>query len=142
MCIRDRLLTGERAHYELAAGRRDVAKQLAHAMEALAGESYLLPEQVWDSADIPDRGLFIGHASGSAMPLVWAHAEYIKLCRSLLDGEVFDRPPQTVQRYLEEKVTSGHIIWRFNNKVRAMPPGRTLRIETLTPAVVHWSFDG
>ena len=47
-------------------------------MEALAGESCLLPEQVWDSADIPDRGLFIGHASGSAMPLVWAHAEYVK----------------------------------------------------------------
>ena len=77
------LLTGERAHYELAAGRRDVAKQLAHALEALAGESGLLPEQVWDSADIPDRGLFIGHPSGSAMPLVWAHAEYVKLCRSL-----------------------------------------------------------
>ena len=136
------LLTGERAHYELAAGRRDVAKQLAHAMEALAGESGLLPEQVWDSADIPDRGLFIGHASGSAMPLVWAHAEYVKLCRSLQDGEIFDRPPQTVQRYLVEKVTSRHIIWRFNNKVRAMPPGRTLRIETLAPAVVHWSVDG
>ena len=136
------LLTGERAHYELAAGRRDVAEQLARAMEALAGESGLLPEQVWDSADIPDRGLFIGHASGSAMPLVWAHAEYVKLCRSLRDGEIFDRPPQTVQRYLVEKVTSRHIIWRFNNKVRAMPPGRTLRVETLAPAVVHWSVDG
>jgi glucoamylase len=110
--------------------------------EALAGESGLLPEQVWDSADIPDRGLFIGHPSGSAMPLVWAHAEYVKLCRSLQEREVFDQPPQTVQRYLVEKVTSRHIIWRFNNKVRAMPPGRTLRIETLTPAVVHWSFDG
>ena len=136
------LLTGERAHYELAAGRTDVAEQLAQAMEALAGESGLLPEQVWDSADIPDRGLFIGHASGSAMPLVWAHAEYVKLCRSLRDGEIFDRPPQTVQRYLVEKATSRHIIWRFNNKVRAMPPGRTLRVETLAPAVVHWSVDG
>ena len=136
------LLTGERAHYELAAGRTDVAEQLAHAMEALAGESGLLPEQVWDSADIPDRELFIGHASGSAMPLVWAHAEYVKLCRSLQDGEIFDRPPQTVQRYLVEKVTSRHVTWRFNNKVRAMPPGRTLRVETLAPAVVHWSVDG
>ena len=136
------LLTGERAHYELAAGRRDTAKELAHAMEALAGESGLLPEQVWDSADIPDRGLFIGHASGSAMPLVWAHAEYVKLCRSLQDGEIFDRPPQTVQRYLVEKATSRHITWRFNNKVRAMPAGRTLRVETLAPAVVHWSVDG
>jgi len=135
------LLTGERAHYELAAGRTDVAEQLAQAMEALAGDSALLPEQVWDSADIPDRELFIGHASGSAMPLVWAHAEYVKLCRSLRDGEIFDRPPQSVQRYLVEKVTSRHIIWRFNNKVRTMPVSKTLRIETLAPAVVHWSVD-
>jgi glucoamylase len=136
------LLTGERAHYELAAGRTDVATQLAQAMEALAGESGLLPEQVWDSADMPDRGLFIGHATGSAMPLVWAHAEYVKLCRSLRDGEIFDRPPQTVQRYLVDKVTSRHVTWRFNNKVRAMSPGKTLRVETLAPAVVHWSVDG
>jgi glucoamylase len=136
------LLTGERAHYELAAGRGNGAKQLARAMEALAGENGLLPEQVWDSADIPDRGLFIGYPSGSAMPLVWAHAEYVKLCRSLQEGEIFDRPPQTVQRYLVEKVTSRHVIWRFNNKVRSMPPGRTLRIETLAPAVVRWSVDG
>ena len=135
------LLTGERAHYELAAGRRDVAERLAHAMERLAGERGLLPEQVWDSADIPDRELFIGHASGSAMPLVWAHAEYVKLCRSLRNGEIFDRPPQPVQRYLVNKVTSRYITWRFNNKVRTMPASRILRIETLAPAIVHWSVD-
>jgi glucoamylase len=76
------------------------------------------------------------------MPLVWAHSEYIKLCRSLRDGEIFDRPPLTVQRYLVEKVTSRHITWRFNNKVRSMPPGTMLRVETRAPAVVHWSVDG
>ena len=84
------LLTGERAHYELAAGRPHAAEQLAQALEAFAGESGLLPEQIWDSADVPERELFLGRASGSAMPLVWAHAEYLKLCRSLADGEVFD----------------------------------------------------
>jgi glucoamylase len=136
------LLTGERAHYELAAGRTDSANELARAMEAFAGDSGLLPEQVWDSADISDRELFLGHPSGGAMPLVWAHAEYIKLCRSRCDGEIFDRPPQTVHRYLVNKTTSSHAIWRFNNKLRAMQPHRTLRIETLAPAIVHWSVDG
>ncbi len=82
------LLTGERAHYEMAAGRPHAAEQLAHALEAFAGDSGLLPEQIWDSADIPERELFLGSASGSAMPLVWAHAEHLKLCRSLRDGEV------------------------------------------------------
>jgi glucoamylase len=136
------LLTGERGHYELASGRTDTAEQLARAMETMAGESGLLPEQIWDSADIPDRELFLGHPSGSAMPLVWAHAEYVKLCRSLQDGDVFDRPLQTVERYLLNKTTSSRITWRFNNKVRAIPPGRTLRVETLDTAIVHWSVDG
>jgi len=136
------LLTGERAHYELAAGRKDVADGLALALERFAGESGLLPEQVWDTADIPERDLFFGLASGSARPLVWAHAEYLKLCRSLRDGEVFDRPLQTVQRYLVDKVTSSRVIWRFNNKIRAIPIGATLRVETLAAAVVHWSVDG
>jgi len=135
------LLTGERAHYELAAGRADVARQLAKTMEAFAGESGLLPEQVWDGADIPARELFSGHASGSAMPLVWAHAEYIKLCRSLHDKRIFDTPPQTVQRYVINKTISSHVIWRFNNKVRRMPAGAKLRVETLADAVVHWSAD-
>jgi glucoamylase len=136
------LLTGERAHYELAAGRADVAEKLAGAMETIAGENSLLPEQIWDSADIPERELFVGCPSGSAMPLVWAHAEYVKLCRSLSDREVFDRPPQTVHRYLHEQTTSNLITWRFNNKLRDMPAGRTLRVETLAPAIVHWSVDG
>jgi len=136
------LLTGERAHYELAAGHLDVAERLARTMEALAGDSGLLPEQVWDSADIPGRELFIGHPSGSARPLVWAHAEYLKLCRSIQSGDVFDRPPQTVARYIINRVTSPHLIWRFNNKLRTMPEHKTLRVETLAPATVHWSADG
>jgi glucoamylase len=111
-------------------------------MEAFAGESGLLPEQIWDSADIPDRELFIGHPSGSAMPLVWAHAEYVKLRRSLSDGMIFDRPPQTVERYVMQGVTSSIVVWRFNHKVRVMSPGRALRVETLAPAIVHWSVDG
>jgi glucoamylase len=135
------LLTGERGHYELAAGRVHVAAHLAQAMESIAGEAGLLPEQVWDSADIPGRELYVGHASGSAMPLVWAHAEYLKLRRSLFEGRIFDQPPQTVERYLVRQVASDRIVWRFNNKVRTMPARRTLRVETLAPAVVHWSID-
>ena len=90
--LAERAAPGERAHYELAAGRADTARRFARAMETLAGDSGLLAEQIWDSADISERELYLGHASGSAMPLVWAHAEYLKLCRSLRDGEVFDRP--------------------------------------------------
>ena len=135
------LLTGERAHYELAAGRPEAATRLLHAMEAFANEGGLISEQVWESADIPERELFLGRPSGSAMPLVWAHAEYLKLRRSLQDGAVFDVAPQAQQRYLREKKTSPFTIWRFSHKCRELPAGRTLRVETMSPATIHWSAD-
>jgi glucoamylase len=102
------LLSGERGHYELAAGRRDEVVRLLRAMENLAGSSGLIPEQVWDTDDIPEHDLYFGRPTGSAMPLAWAHAEYLKLRRSLRDGRLFDLPPQTVQRYLVESGATIH----------------------------------
>ena len=106
-------LAGERAHYELVVGNRAGAEALLRVMEAQANPGGLIPEQVWDAPDIPELELFNGRPTGAAMPLVWAHAEYIKLLRSLREGRVFDLPPQTVQRYQRQRVTSGRSIWRF-----------------------------
>jgi glucoamylase len=136
------LLAGERAHYELAAGRPVSAEALLGVMENSAGASRLIPEQIWDEADIPERELFAGKGSGSACPLVWAHSEYIKLRRSLLDGKIFDQPPQTVERYLIKKKLSEYFNWRFNNKPRTMPCGKKLRLLLMDQATVHWSLDG
>ncbi|MES0118965.1 glucan 1,4-alpha-glucosidase [Mesorhizobium sp. C277A] len=135
------LLAGERAHYELAAGRKDKAASLLDTFEASAGVGGLLPEQVWDGADIPERELWLGKPSGSAMPLVWAHSEHIKLLRSLRDGAVFDMPPQGVKRYVRDKTGSPLRIWRFNNRLRTMEAGKTLRVELLQPALIRWSGD-
>lgn len=135
------LLTGERAHFELAAGRPDEASRLVGCLEAFANGQGLLPEQVWDVPDLPERELFFGRPSGSAMPLVWAHAEYLKLLRSLRERRVFDLPPQTVQRYLNDKTESPFRVWRFGHKIPSLPAGKRLRIETLTRALIHWSAD-
>lgn len=136
------LLTGERAHYELAAGRADVAERLMHTMESFASIGGMIPEQVWDAEDMPDKELYCGRPTGSAMPLVWAHAEYVKLRRSLRDGRVFDLPPQTAERYLKKKTGTPFAIWRQNNKIKEMAAGKTLRVEVLEQATVHWSADG
>ena len=135
------LLAGERAHYELAAGHVEEATRLLHVLEAGAGQGNLLPEQVWDAPDIPEKELFLGKPSGSAMPLVWAHAEYVKLLRSLKDGHVFDMPPQSVRRYIQARTESNRVTWRFNNKCQTIPAGKTLRLELLAMATVHWSAD-
>jgi len=136
------LLTGERAHYELAAGRPEVARRLARTMLGFANDGGMLPEQVWDTSDIPERELSFGHPAGSAMPLVWAHAEHIKLLRSLQEGRVYDTPPQVVERYARRQTRPLQASWRFNHKCRSSPAGRTLRIEVLARATIHWSSDG
>ncbi|WP_431210321.1 glycoside hydrolase family 15 protein [Puia sp. P3] len=94
------LLTGERAHYEIAAGHFGKAKALFRTMESFSHNG-LFPEQVWDADDIPDKGLFHGLYTGSAMPLTWAQAEYIKLAVSLRQRRVFDLPSAAARRYLK-----------------------------------------
>jgi glucoamylase len=110
-------------------------------LEASAGSEGLLPEQSWDSPDIAERELFFGRPSGSAMPLVWAHAEHIKLLRSLADGAVFDMPPQTVDRYIRRQTPAALRIWRPDNRIATIPRGKILRLELNAPALVHWSLD-
>jgi glucoamylase len=135
------LLTGERGHYELAAGRRDQTEKLVKALEGFANDSGLIPEQVWDSGDIPEHQLKFGRPSGSAMPLVWAHAEYIKLRRSLEEGRVFDTPTHTVERYLKKTNICNRSYWRFEQPCRQIQSGNTLRLEVFARANVRWSSD-
>jgi glucoamylase len=134
------LLTGERAHYELAAGNSTEAKALVATMEAMAAPSGLIPEQVWDGTDIPNRELSYGSAAGSARPLVWAHAEYLKLLRSVVDGAIFDLPG-AVTRHQRDPVAATRRFWRPNHKISGIGPGLPLRIELPEPATVHWSTD-
>lgn len=135
------LLVGERAHYEIAAGNLREADRLMKVMERMTSSGGMIPEQVWDAEDIPHRGLYNGKPSGSAMPLVWAHAEYLKLGRSIHDGIVYDTPEITRVRYLQNHVTSDLSIWSFSNKFTWLEKGRKLRIQVLARAKIHWSPD-
>lgn len=135
------LLTGERGHYELAAGRD--AGPFARAMERFATPTGLLTEQIWDEADIPELGLFRARPSGAAMPLAWAHAEYLTLLRSIDDGEVFDRIPSVAERYLGKRTRRPPLeIWKFNRQVAHIPEGRPVRVQAGAPFILHWSDDG
>jgi glucoamylase len=139
------LLTGERAHYEIAAGHPGRAKELFKAMEEFSWHG-LLPEQVWDGEDMPEKGLFKGKYTGSAMPLTWAQAEYIKLAVSLHRGKVFDMPVHGAKRYSNEEHHSHLLIWRFDRPLlgggNAGMSKTHLRVELFTPACIRWSADG
>ena len=134
------LLTGERGHYALAAGRK--VKSFIRAMEGFASRTGLLPEQVWDEADLPQAHMYLGKPTGSAMPLMWAHAEYIKLLRSAFDGQVFDLIPEVEDRYIRNRKSCTALeIWKPNRQVCAVKKGYTLRIQAPASFRLHWSRD-
>jgi glucoamylase len=133
------LLTGERGHYELAAGN-DVRPFIA-AMEGFASKGGMLPEQIWDkhqSLQTSAGPVVLGDAAGSAMPLVWAHAEY----RSAHDKRVFDRIEACEARYGHGPRPSAVEIWKLRRQIGSILAGKTLRIITAEPFELVYSTDG
>ncbi len=135
------LLTGERGMYELALGQ-DPGPYL-RALERFATPTGLLTEQVWDAADRPALHLALGRPTEAAMPLVWAHAEYLTLLRSAADGKVFDRIPEVTDRYVLDRAARPPLeVWKFNRRPRTIDPGARLRVIAGQPFRLHASDDG
>jgi glucoamylase len=134
-------LTGKRAHFELAAGY-DIAPLIA----TYGGYSYcrqIVPKQVWDEADRPECGQFLGRSAGSAMPPVWVHAEYLKLLRSALYGKVFDHVDPVIKRYSDPEGRNRvrhdlevHIRYR---PIQILDADKTLRILDSEDFDVAWT---
>ena len=134
------LLTGERGHYELAAGGDPLP--YLQSMAAMTGRAGLIPEQVWDADPIPERGLYPGKPSGSAMPLVWAHAEFIKLAMSCVLGHACDRPEAVWQRYRGRRPAVEHAVWTPRFPRGELRRGQRLCVCLPAPALVHYGLDG
>ena len=131
------LLTGERGHYELAAGRDSLP--FIEAMERFANAGGLLPEQVWDGAPLGD--VEPGGATGAAMPLCWAHSEYIQLVRSRRDGVCFSRIQPAYERYVARKTRSAIDVWTLRRPVSRIEAGKRLRLVFAGPVTVEWTSD-
>jgi glucoamylase len=134
------ILTGERGHYEVAAGG-DPGPAIT-AMERFSNAGAMLSEQLWDGPDLPEKGMMRGSPTGAAMPLCWSHAEYIALVRSRHDGVCFDRVEPAFQRYVANRAACRHEIWSMRHQIRHMPPGRTLRVICAAAATILWTADG
>jgi glucoamylase len=134
------LLAGERGHYELAAGRDPLP--YLQAMMSMGSKGGMLPEQVWDAQSIPALGLTTGHPSGSAMPLAWAHAEFVKLSVSRELGYPFDRPTAVWARYEGRKPAITRAVWTEAAPVSRIPAGVPLIAGFDEPSRVRWSADG
>ncbi|MGB4813128.1 MAG: glycoside hydrolase family 15 protein [Methylophilaceae bacterium] len=134
------LLTGERGHYALQLGEDSLP--YIEAMAAMTSSTGLLPEQVWDWKSIPEYHLEPGKPSGSAMPLVWAHAEFIKLCFSRTLGYPVDRPVATWKRYQGVGPQLSHSVWGPRYHPQHMRSGNQFSLALRASASVHWGING
>jgi len=112
------------------------------AMTRMASPGGMLPEQVWDADPIPDRRLAPGRPSGSAMPLVWAHAEFIKLMVSRRLGHPVDRPRAVWRRYQGRRPTARYAFWWPHAPIREFHGGTGLAVALPRPALVRWGHGG
>jgi glucoamylase len=134
------ILSGERGHLALDSGEDPLP--YLETMLRCASPGGLLPEQVWDSAPIPAHGLAPGRPSGSAMPLLWTHAEYLKLLVARDRGKPIERLKAVEGRY-STKLPSAHTWhWRVEAPFARLARGRSLAIEHRSPFVLHFGFDG
>ncbi|MEO8744950.1 MAG: glycoside hydrolase family 15 protein [Candidatus Dormiibacterota bacterium] len=133
------VLTGERARHFFSMGLP--AAELVRTLEGFAGQGLMLPEQVWDAADIPSRGLQFGQPNGSATPLGWAHAEYLELLVTIALAGFPDIVMPARRRYTEGHAQEPAFVWSHKHQITRIVAGRRLRVQLPRPGAVHYTFD-
>jgi glucoamylase len=96
------LLTGERGQYEVARGDFTAARRRLDAMLAFANEGLMIPEQVWDRSQSPRPELRFGEGTGSATPLAWSMAQFIRLAMNISSGQNIESPRIVAARYVRK----------------------------------------
>ena len=97
------LLTGERGEYELARGSRPAARQQLEAMMGFANEGMMIPEQIWDRRESPGPEFRFGEGTGSATPLAWCMAQFVRLAINLQIGHNSETPAVVTARYVKRQ---------------------------------------
>ncbi|MBI5644086.1 MAG: glucan 1,4-alpha-glucosidase [Deltaproteobacteria bacterium] len=133
------LLTGERTMHEMLAGRD--ASYYLRSFEGFANDGLMFPEQVWDRTDVPEKNLFIGRGTDSATPLMWAHAEYIKLLRTKKDWAGCDEIAEVKKRYVEDKIRLDMSAWKKTMPIASAGSSDIIRIISFQKANLLWTED-
>lgn len=84
------LFTGERGEYELASGRD--AHPYLDTMQKMANGGGMLAEQIWDHTDSPRPWLKFGQGTGSATPLAWSNAQFVRLAIAVQEKKLPELP--------------------------------------------------
>ena len=125
------LLSGERGQYELALGRRADALRRLDTMAGFANEGLMLPEQVWDKVESPRPWFKFGEGTGSATPLAWSMAQFIRLATNIQEGRNLDTPDLVAARYSKQpQPAQADADFNFPAQeiLERVPAGKTVRI--------------
>jgi glucoamylase len=104
------VLSGENGEYQVEAGNSTAATADLDFMLNSASGIGLVPEQVWNFADVPASpfgsdpttasiGFTDGQADGSAAPLTWAQAQLLRLIADMASGKVLEQSSIVADRY-------------------------------------------
>jgi glucoamylase len=110
------ILSGERGEYELANAHAAKATELLKTMAACANDGCMIPEQCWDRADA--FGFTFGKGTGSATPLAWSMAQFVRLAVSIDAGFPVETPKVVADRYAGGPLKLGTVTFMV-----AVPPG-------------------
>ncbi len=94
------IFTGERGEYEVARGRD--ATSYLDAMLNFANSGGMIPEQVWDQADPTESHFAFGSGTGSATPLAWSMAQFIRLVVCVEEKRIIEQPAVVAGHFLKQ----------------------------------------
>jgi hypothetical protein len=127
----------------LAFGRPGIPPGWTSSAKEGVGTAYSTGSRVWfwHEPDRPGQSRHFGQCADAAMPLMWAHAECIKLLRSMADGQAFDRIPIVAKRYLNKRGRKDLEAWRLTRRLRAISAVEMLQIQAQTSFRLRWTSD-
>jgi glucoamylase len=93
------IFSGERGEYEIALGRNP--GPFLDAMLHFANAGGMIPEQIWDRAEPTSSRFVFGSGTGSATPLAWSMAQFIRLVICAEEKRVVEQPSIVADRFLK-----------------------------------------
>ena len=93
------IFTGERGEYEIAKGH-DPTPYIV-TMEKFANEGGMIPEQIWDRAEPTQSNFTFGEGTGSATPLAWSMAQFLRLVVDAEEHQITETPKVVADHFLK-----------------------------------------
>ena len=68
-----------------------------------ANQGGMIPEQVWDQAEPTRAGFVFGRGTGSATPLAWSMAQFLRLVVCMEEKRIVETPSIVADHFLKNR---------------------------------------